>query len=220
MSTPILNFTFHGIGEPPAAVSAAERDVWLSEADFTAALGAIRALPEATVSFDDGNASDLEIALPALREHQVSATFFVVGARLGQPGYLGADDLRTLRDAGMAIGLHGMRHQPWRRLPDRELDEEITGARRLLEDELGAPLRAAACPFGSYDRRVLNRLRRSGFQAVFTSDGGRATAGAWLQPRNTLRAGDGASAIDEIVADEGAAVRGKRQIKTLVKRWR
>ena len=38
-------------------------------------------------------------------------------------------------------------------------------------------------PFGSYDRRVLARLRRSGVQCAFTSDGGHARPGSWLQNR-------------------------------------
>jgi peptidoglycan/xylan/chitin deacetylase (PgdA/CDA1 family) len=220
MSTPVLNLTFHGIGEPPPAVGVAERDVWLSEADFAAALDAIRTLSDATVSFDDGNASDLRIALPALRERGMSATFFVVAARLGEPDYLAAEDLRTLRAAGMSIGLHGMHHQRWRGLSDDELDEEISVARRRLEGAADTPVDAAACPFGAYDRRVLARLRRVGFGAVFTSDGGRASRGAWLQARNTLRAGDGAAAVTTIAAGDGAAARSKRKAKALVKRWR
>jgi peptidoglycan/xylan/chitin deacetylase (PgdA/CDA1 family) len=220
MSTPVLNLTFHGIGEPPAAVGDAERDVWLSEADFAASLDAIRTLPEATVSFDDGNASDLQIALPALRERGISATFFVVAGRLGEPDYLSAADLRTLRDEGMTIGLHGMHHQGWRGLSDDDLDEEISVARRRLEDAAGARLDAAACPFGAYDRRVLARLRRAGFAAVFTSDGGWATRDAWLQARNTFRAGDSAAAVATIAADNGAAARSRHKLKTLAKRWR
>jgi peptidoglycan/xylan/chitin deacetylase (PgdA/CDA1 family) len=220
MSTPVLNLTFHGIGDPPATVGVAERDVWLSEADFAASLDAIRTLPEATVSFDDGNASDLQIALPALRERDISATFFVVVARLGEPGYLSAGDLRRLREEGMRIGLHGMHHQRWRGLSDDGLDEEISVARQRLEDAAGAPLDAAACPFGAYDRRVLAHLRRAGFGAVFTSDGGWASRGAWLQARNTLRAGDGAAAVAALAADDGAAARSRHQLKTLVKRWR
>jgi peptidoglycan/xylan/chitin deacetylase (PgdA/CDA1 family) len=221
MSTLILNFTFHGIGDPPIAIGDAERDVWLSEPDFDAALGAIRHLPtRSTVSFDDGNASDLRVALPALLEHCMKATFFVVADRLGEPGYLGAGDLRSLREAGMTIGLHGMRHQRWRGLSDAELDQEITGARQMLEDAAGAPLDAAACPFGAYDRRVLSRLRDAGFRAVFTSDGGWAQSTAWLQARNTLRAGDGAPAVGAIAAADGAAERTKHRLKTLAKRWR
>jgi peptidoglycan/xylan/chitin deacetylase (PgdA/CDA1 family) len=221
MSTPVLNLTFHGIGEPPAAVGVDERDVWLSEADFAAALDAVRTLPQATtVSFDDGNASDLRIALPALRERGIAATFFVVAGRLDEPGYLSAADLRTLREEGMTIGLHGMHHQRWRGLSDDDLDEEISVARRRIEDAAGAPLGAAACPFGAYDRRVLGRLRQAGFGAVFTSDGGWASRGAWLQARNTLRAGDGAAAVVALAADDGAAGRSRHKLKTLVKRWR
>jgi peptidoglycan/xylan/chitin deacetylase (PgdA/CDA1 family) len=192
MSTPVLNLTFHGIGEPPATVDVAERDVWLSEADFAA----------------------------SLRERGISATFFVVAGRLDEPGYLAAGDLRTLREEGMTIGLHGMHHQRWRGLSDDDLDEEISVARRRLEGAAGGPLDAAACPFGAYDRRVLFRLRRAGFAAVFTSDGGWASRGAWLQPRNTLRAGDGAAAVTTIAAADGLASRSKRKGKTLVKRWR
>jgi peptidoglycan/xylan/chitin deacetylase (PgdA/CDA1 family) len=221
MSTLILNFTFHGIGDPPPSVSADERDVWLSEPDFLASLGAIRHLSaRSTVSFDDGNASDLEIALPALLERCMKATFFVVADRLEQPGHLGAADLRSLREAGMTIGLHGMHHQRWRGLSDGELDEEISVARVRLEDAAGAPLDAAACPFGAYDRRVLARLERAGIRTVFTSDGGWAASDARLQARNTLRAGDGAPAVEAIAAADGAADRTKHRLKTLAKRWR
>lgn len=221
MSTLILNFTFHGIGEPPAAIDDGERDVWLSGDDLAASLSAIRRLPSrSTVSFDDGNASDLEIALPALLRRGMKAAFFVLAARLGEPGYLGTADLRTLREAGMTIGLHGMRHQRWRGLSDGELDEELTLARGLLEDAAGASLDLAACPFGAYDRRVLACLRRAGFRTVFTSDGGWASSAAWLQARNTLRAGDGAAAVAAVAAADGVAARSGHRLKTLAKRWR
>lgn len=220
MSTPVLNFTFHGIGEPPAAVGEAERDVWVSQPDFIAALDAICAHDDATISFDDGNASDVTIGLPALVERGVAARFFVVAERVGAPGYLSGADLRTLREAGMRIGLHGMHHQPWRGLPDDELDEEILDARRALEAEIGGPVSVAACPFGSYNRRVLGRLRSAGFECVFSSDGGWASAGAWLQPRNTLRAGTGAAEVERIATGAGTATASIRRVKTLIKRLR
>lgn len=220
MSTQILNFTFHGIGDPPAAVGEAERQVWLSRSDFLAALDAICGRGRTTISFDDGNASDVEIALPALLERGVTASFFVVAERVGAPGYLSAEDLCELRRAGMRIGLHGMRHRPWRGLSRRELDEEITGARAVLEAAIETRVTAAACPFGSYDRRALGRLRDSGFKRVFSSDGGWASVGAWLQARNTLRSGAGAATVEELAAGPSAATSGIRRAKTLVKRLR
>ena len=44
----------------------------------------------------------------------------------------------------------------------------------------------AACPFGEYDRNVLNSLRQAGYRRVFTSDGGTASETRWLQARTTL----------------------------------
>lgn len=220
MSTRVLNFTFHGIGEPPATVADSERDVWVAQPDFISALDAICAHDNATISFDDGNASDVAVGLPALVERGVTGHFFVVAERVDAPGFLSAADLRTLREAGMRIGLHGMRHRPWRGLADDRLDEEILGARRALEADLAGPVSTAACPFGSYDRRALGRLRSAGFERVFSSDGGWASAGAWLQPRNTLRAGTGAADVEAIAAGGGAAVASIKRAKTLMKRLR
>jgi hypothetical protein len=42
-------------------------------------------------------------------------------------------------------------------------------------------------PFGAYDRRLLERLRTAGVAGVYSSDGGTAREGAWLQGRNSLR---------------------------------
>ncbi len=41
-------------------------------------------------------------------------------------------------------------------------------------NSIGEPVSSVAIPFGSYDRRVLRRLRGAGLRRVYTSDGGRA----------------------------------------------
>jgi hypothetical protein len=51
----------------------------------------------------------------------------------------------------------------------------------------GKPVSRVAIPFGSYDRHVLRRLRQARVTRAYTSDGGRAKPGSWLQPRNSLR---------------------------------
>jgi peptidoglycan/xylan/chitin deacetylase (PgdA/CDA1 family) len=212
-----LNFTFHGIGAAPSGVRHSERPVWVSQPDFCSALDAIQRLDGAEVTFDDGNSSDRAIALPALLERGMSGRFFVVAGRLGLPGYLSSDDLGALYEAGMQIGVHGMRHRSWRGLADDDLQEETLESKRELEAHLGARLTSAACPFGAYDRRVLGALRRAGFARVFTSDGGYASPEAWLQPRNTLLSGSDARTID-LVARRSWSVSGRlRRAKILVK---
>jgi peptidoglycan/xylan/chitin deacetylase (PgdA/CDA1 family) len=177
--------TFHGVGEPPARVAAAERAVWVSEESFLGTLD-VAVGGRFRITFDDGNASDLEIALPALLERGLVAEFFIPTARLGRSGYLEAEALRELVDAGMGVGSHGIDHVSWRGLSEAELSAEVEGSRKHLEDVLGGPVTHAACPLGAYDRRVLRALRASGYRRVYTSDGGPARADAWLLPRTTL----------------------------------
>lgn len=217
---PILNFTFHGIGELPPSIDDAERDVWVSEAGFLSALDAIRGLNGAQVTFDDGNISDLTVALPALVERGMTGQFFIVAERIGKAGYLSAEDLRALHESGMEVGLHGMRHRPWRGLSEAELEVELVEARLRLESRLGRGVTTAACPFGSYDQRVLQRLQLAGFGTVFTSDGGAASPQSWLQPRNTLHRGATAADVDRIASRSGALRTAFGRAKTLIKRYR
>lgn len=216
-----INLTFHGIGPPPRALTPGEAEVWLEPARFEAVLDAVRGRSDVWLSFDDGNASDVEYGLPALAERGLTGTFFLVAGRLGQPGFLSADDVQELVEAGMTVGCHGMRHTAWRGLDEGRLGQELQVARDVLQEVCGRPVRDAACPFGAYDRRVLGALRGAGYRRVFTSDGGLARADRWLQPRHTVTVHDPDSPLR--AADvrsgspAGAAVRG---LKRAVKRWR
>jgi peptidoglycan/xylan/chitin deacetylase (PgdA/CDA1 family) len=215
-----VNLTFHGVGDPDPAMAPGEREVWASVGQFEAILDAVADRADVRISFDDGNASDVEHALPALAARGLSATFFVVAGRLGAPGYLAEDDLHALTAAGMRVGSHGMHHRKWRDLTDGELREELQASRGRLEDVVGVPVTHAACPFGAYDRRVLRALRGYGYERVFTSDGGATRAGDWLQARNSVRRGNGPSTVAQLLVVPPLPAGLRRQAKLAVKRWR
>lgn len=189
MDTPRLYVTFHGIGPPPRALEPGEEIMWLELEMFEMMLDVIRDRADVGVTFDDGNLSDVSLALPALRRRGMTASFFVVAGRIGQAHFLGREDLQTLVREGMQIGCHGMTHRQWRHLSPDALDEELVTARAEIAEATGESIRVAACPFGAYDRRVLRALRAAGYERVYTSDRGSAGDG-WLVPRNTLTAND------------------------------
>lgn len=180
-----LIVTFHGLGEPPADVSESERKVWVPVHWFEAVLDALPARGVG-VAFDDGNRSDVDDALPALTRRGRIARFFVLAGQLGKPGRLTAKDVLRLRAAGMPIGSHGLHHRDWRRLPDDELEVEVKGSRRALSTVIDSDVDEVACPFGSYDRRVLKALRAAGYKRAYTSDGGSTSPGGWLAARTTI----------------------------------
>lgn len=183
----IVNLTVHGIGATDRELDPGEDRTWLFVAQFESMLDAVAGRPDVRITFDDGNRSDVEIAFPRLVERGLGAEFFLLAGRLGEEGRLDAADVRELVGAGMRVGSHGWAHRDWRRLDETTAREEIDEAPRLLKRVTGRPIDRVAVPFGSYDRRVLARLRRAGVARVFTSDGGRACAGAWLQNRASLR---------------------------------
>jgi peptidoglycan/xylan/chitin deacetylase (PgdA/CDA1 family) len=190
----ILNF--HGIGEPHHDVGPDERPVWISRDAFVTWLDTVCELRDAQpipihITFDDGNASDLTIALPELLKRNLTATFFLCAGRLQKTNYIDHAAALALLAAGMQIGSHGMHHRDWQTLDEIELAEEIGTARKMLADACDREIVEAAVPFGSYNQRVLKRLRAEGFNRVYTSDHGLAEERAWLKPRITLRANSG-----------------------------
>lgn len=216
-----INLTFHGIGRSPRHLDPGEEDVWVSREQFLSLLDCAAGRDDVVITFDDGNRSDLEHALPALRERGLSATFFVVAGRLGTPHFLDQAGLRALVAAGMGIGCHGMRHRPWRGLDARALDEELLEAKAVLERTIGRPVVTAACPFGSYDRRILHQLRSGGYHHVYTSDRGTARSGDFLQARNSVGPRDDSRLFERIVALESRTHRALgHRAKLAVKRWR
>nr|WP_290868462.1 polysaccharide deacetylase family protein [Hamadaea sp.] len=177
----------HGVGPTDRVLAPGEDRTWVSVAQFEQMLDLAVQREHVRITFDDGNASDLEIALPRLLERGLTAEFFVLAGLLGEPGRLDADGVRELAKAGMPIGSHGWAHRDWRRIDDVQAQEEFTEAHRVIGEIVGEPVTTVAIPFGSYDRRVLRRLRQTGVNRVLTSDGGTARTSAWLQPRNSLR---------------------------------
>jgi peptidoglycan/xylan/chitin deacetylase (PgdA/CDA1 family) len=222
-SNRILNLCFHGIGTPRRELEPDEDLIWIQEEQFSKILDVIANFPDVRITFDDGNASDAAIALPALRKRDLTASFFIIYQRIDEPGSLSSEDVRSLVSEGMTIGTHGMRHRHWRIVYGDELREELVEAAGAIAGVSGRPVREAACPFGSYDRRVLRALKQTAhFDRVYTVDGGAASRGAWLQSRYTVRATDTPADIERLaLAPHGNAVTATvRASKSLVKRWR
>lgn len=214
----ILNF--HGLGDPPGSISEAERDCWLSPAFFSELLDTFAEGQRVAITFDDGNLSDYTRALPALVARRTIGTFFVVAGRVDQPGYLSRTQILEMLAAGMRVGSHGMHHRPWSLLDAGDLDEELVGARHFLEDIIGRAVQLAACPFGSYNRRVLKALKRCAYAKVYTSDGGPCDPKDWLQNRITVRAHQTTAAVRRRLTGAELPKMYMHKLKTLVKSMR
>jgi peptidoglycan/xylan/chitin deacetylase (PgdA/CDA1 family) len=217
-----INVCFHGIGTPARQLEPGEAPYWITVDTFHRVLDDLASWPAPVrISFDDGNASDVEIGLPGLLSRGLHADFFVLAGRLGAPGSLDEPGVKELVAAGMTVGTHGMNHIPWRGLDAATNRAELVDARATIAAVTGTVVDMAACPLGRYDRRLLGDLRRFGYRRVYTSDRRAADPTAWLQPRFSIRAEDTPESFRaQATAVPPLATRAKDTAKGLVKRWR
>lgn len=215
-----VHLCFHGIGVCTREREPGEAGYWVARDQFLRMLDEVTLHPGVTLSFDDGNRSDVDVALEQLQERSLTATFFPLAGRLDDPASLGAADLHVLRDAGMKIGSHGWHHLPWRRLGTADAHREFVESRVVLEEASGTPITAVALPLGQYDRRTLQGLRREGYRTVYTSDRHPARERAWLSARYSVGAQDTVASVRRILARRTGLGEARNVLSATVKRFR
>ncbi|HET9364052.1 MAG TPA: polysaccharide deacetylase family protein, partial [Candidatus Angelobacter sp.] len=125
----------------------------------------------ARVTFDDGEQSQSRNALPLLREHGISATYFVNPGLAGiEPKFLTWEQLKELQAAGHSIQSHGWSHKFLTSCSDEELAQELGTSREALQDKLGAAVEEISVPGGRWDQRVIEACARAGYKRVYVSD--------------------------------------------------
>lgn len=202
--TLILNF--HGIGECSRPFEEGEEPYWISEKQFQNCLDMVQESPrDIMLTFDDGNASDHDIALPELSKRGLPAIFFVLAGKIDRPGYLSEQQIRNISEAtGMRIGSHGMDHRPWPELDNDELDFELGESKKILEGICQSSVDLAGLPFGRYNRRVLNRLKRHGYTKIYSSDGREKLTRVGLSPRYSLRSPEDFPSLDKSLVESAS----------------
>ena len=140
------------------------------------------------LTFDDGYADTVSIALPRLQAYGMRATLFVITGYIGQSNrwntracydaqHMTWDELRLWHENGGDLGGHSHLHHCMTRLSLAELHETVEQNKRLLEEETGIALRAFAYPYGRFNQAVIDVVRQH-YGLAFATDGGTWDASA------------------------------------------
>jgi len=139
-------------------------------------------LPRRTVclTFDDGLQSVYTAAYPILRRHGFRATVFLTtgaennrvcwerDASIPQRPLMEPEQVRELAAAGFEIGAHTRTHPHLTDLDEAALENEVAGNRDDVTALCGVPPATFAYPYGDYDERVIEAVRRAGFTGACT----------------------------------------------------
>jgi peptidoglycan/xylan/chitin deacetylase (PgdA/CDA1 family) len=137
------------------------------------------------IHFDDGRASVREV-LPTLARFGFKATFWIIVARVGLPGYLDWSDIASLiSNPKYEVYSHTLTHPnlaSWAAgkvegKGPAEIDWELRESKRQLEQRLGRPVPYLAWPMGAYNNDLVDAAIRAGYVALFTTDRGNNEAG-------------------------------------------
>ena len=145
-------------------------------------------LPQGTqtlaITFDDGFVSNLQGAVPVMREFGCRAINYLVADRIGKTSdweaaeggearpLMDESQIRDWMAAGNWIGAHTCTHPRLSRISRERAREEIVSGKKKLEDRFGVPMEHFAYPFGDYDEGVVDVVREAGFKTACTMDGG------------------------------------------------
>ncbi|NDA25938.1 MAG: polysaccharide deacetylase family protein [Verrucomicrobia bacterium] len=137
-----------------------------------------------TITFDDGFVSNLQSAVPVMREFGCQAINYLVADRIGKTSDWEAAEggearpvmndvqIREWMAAGNWIGAHTCTHPRLSQIPRDRAREEITTSKKKLEDRFGIPIDHFAYPYGDYDDAVVEMVREAGFRTACTMDRG------------------------------------------------
>jgi len=122
-------------------------------------------------TFDDGYSSDLEVSLPILEEVGAVSRgcFFITTSWIGKEGYMTKDQVRQLSNRPVSIGTHGHTHGFFDKMTDRELAEELSVSRQIVEEITGKPVDVLSVPGGKFDDRLGKYAVAAGYKRIFTS---------------------------------------------------
>ena len=127
------------------------------------------------ITFDDGHRDVVEHAAPVLARLRMPATAYVITGLISgpDPSFLTWEDLLALERQGIEIGSHTVTDRDLTLLSDREASAELRASRRDLERHLGHAVPWLAYPHGAVDARIVQLVRRAGYELAVTTRSGR-----------------------------------------------
>ena len=103
------------------------------------------------LTFDDGPSFYTEGLLDTLKEHNVKATFFVLGTQVR----IQSETIQRMFQEGHQIGNHTWDHPNLTQMADAQIREQLQMTDDLITQIIGVPTPFLRPPYGAYNDRVL-----------------------------------------------------------------
>ncbi len=115
-----------------------------------------------TMSYDDGVIEDIRLA-EIFRKNGIKGTFHINSNKIGKPGEDAANNIPEVY-RGHEVSCHMVTHPFPTDIPDTNIVSETVEDRRALEEACGYVVRGMSYPFGNFDDRVIDIIKKCGIE--------------------------------------------------------
>jgi peptidoglycan/xylan/chitin deacetylase (PgdA/CDA1 family) len=127
------------------------------------------------VSFDDGYRSQYVYARPELRKLGWPGVLSAIAGRIGRPRAELSDAMvENLIRNGWELDSHTINHVDVSQASGAQLQSEVAGSRRMLQQRFHQPVNFFCYPSGRYDDQAIQAVRDAGYLGATTTDEGLA----------------------------------------------
>ena len=143
------------------------------------------------ITFDDGYASFYDKAWDVLKKYGFTATVFAITDLCNNERYLSWEQMRFLEANWIDVGSHTLSHAALKNADENELEREIAGSKRIIEENLIYPCSFFCYPEGYYSDAAIEAVKKAGYASAVTIMSGNASAKSNLYklPRLYVRRG-------------------------------
>lgn len=122
-----------------------------------------------TMSYDDGVIEDIRLA-EIFRKNGIKGTFHINSSKIGTPREDAANNIKDVY-RGHEVSCHMVTHPFPTDIPDTHILAETIEDRRALEEACGYVVRGMSYPFGNFDDRVIDIIKKCGIEYSRTVHG-------------------------------------------------
>jgi peptidoglycan/xylan/chitin deacetylase (PgdA/CDA1 family) len=126
------------------------------------------------LTLDDGYKDNYTYAFPILKKYNFPATIFIILSEVGRSDRLSWAEIKEMQSSGLiTFGSHTISHPLLDFIKDnQELIKEISGSKKILEEQLGRKVNTFCYPMGRFSDKARQAVIAAGYKiAVATNPG-------------------------------------------------